>query len=57
MTKLRGIIVALLVATSLGGLPACGQSDAEQAAEKAKSKAQKAAKKAKRSGSQNRPPM
>jgi hypothetical protein len=50
MTKLRRAVLPLLAAICLAGLPACGQTDAERAAEKAGNKAEKAAQKAKRSG-------
>jgi hypothetical protein len=50
MNKLRRAVLPLLAAICLAGLPACGQSDAERAAEKAATKTQKAAEKAKRSG-------
>jgi hypothetical protein len=47
MTKLRRALLPLLAAICLAGLPACGQTDAERAADKAVNKAKT---KAKRSG-------
>jgi hypothetical protein len=48
MQRLRRLLLPLLAAVCLGGLPACSDDDAKREAEKAGNKAEKAGKEAKK---------
>jgi hypothetical protein len=50
MTSPRRLLVALLAAASLTGLPACGEDDVSREAEKAGQEAEEGANKAKKEG-------